>query len=156
MSEKEEQPTHSKWRPFAAPLWPVFLANDDCRRELRRELIRTTLRPRLILAFLGISCALGLIAGLAGRLLGAGYVCWIQRGSGALMGGLTAGVLSRRWLRARTDVLRRHPELCQRCGYNLTGNSSGKCPECGAEIPVTRADVPSAADIRPDATSSSE
>lgn len=21
--------------------------------------------------------------------------------------------------------------LCQRCGYNLTGNTTGKCPECG-------------------------
>lgn len=23
---------------------------------------------------------------------------------------------------------------CQRCGYNLTGNVSGRCPECGAEV----------------------
>lgn len=23
------------------------------------------------------------------------------------------------------------PECCQRCGYDLTGNVSGKCPECG-------------------------
>ena len=28
----------------------------------------------------------------------------------------------------------RHPPpgRCQRCGYDLTGNVSGKCPECGA------------------------
>lgn len=26
-----------------------------------------------------------------------------------------------------------HPAgACQKCGYNLTGNTSGKCPECGA------------------------
>lgn len=24
------------------------------------------------------------------------------------------------------------PILCDKCGYDLTGNTSGKCPECGA------------------------
>ena len=28
------------------------------------------------------------------------------------------------------------PGLCQCCGYNLTGNASGRCPECGAERPA--------------------
>lgn len=26
--------------------------------------------------------------------------------------------------------------LCSFCGYNLTGNTSGKCPECGSSIPI--------------------
>lgn len=26
------------------------------------------------------------------------------------------------------------PEDCPMCGYNLTGNISGRCPECGAPI----------------------
>lgn len=26
------------------------------------------------------------------------------------------------------------PHCCQQCGYNLTGNESGVCPECGTEI----------------------
>jgi len=26
------------------------------------------------------------------------------------------------------------PGHCQRCGYDLTGNVSGVCPECGAKI----------------------
>jgi uncharacterized RDD family membrane protein YckC/predicted RNA-binding Zn-ribbon protein involved in translation (DUF1610 family) len=26
--------------------------------------------------------------------------------------------------------------LCTNCGYNLTGNVSGRCPECGKDIPV--------------------
>ena len=32
---------------------------------------------------------------------------------------------------------RRHPPgHCQRCGYDLTGNESGVCPECGTEVPA--------------------
>ena len=32
-------------------------------------------------------------------------------------------------------VLRRYPPgHCRKCGYNLTGNVSGKCSECGTEI----------------------
>jgi hypothetical protein len=27
------------------------------------------------------------------------------------------------------------PGMCQKCGYNLTGNISGRCPECGTTIP---------------------
>lgn len=27
-----------------------------------------------------------------------------------------------------------NPELCSGCGYNLTGNVSGYCPECGRAV----------------------
>jgi hypothetical protein len=30
---------------------------------------------------------------------------------------------------------RRQPEACRNCGYDLTGNVSGICPECGTPIP---------------------
>ncbi|UCC32453.1 MAG: hypothetical protein JSU86_09260 [Phycisphaerales bacterium] len=36
------------------------------------------------------------------------------------------GPLRRRW--------RHHKGLCLKCGYNLTGNVSGVCPECGTEM----------------------
>jgi len=37
-----------------------------------------------------------------------------------------------RWWR---DRHRRIPSgHCQKCGYNLTGNTSGVCPECGEKI----------------------
>lgn len=37
-------------------------------------------------------------------------------------------------------VDRRHPlGHCQRCGYNLTGNVTGRCPECGEAVERTRA-----------------
>ena len=32
---------------------------------------------------------------------------------------------------------RRHaPGLCQRCGYDLSGNTTGVCPECGKGAPA--------------------
>ena len=30
----------------------------------------------------------------------------------------------------RTDQFR----LCPKCGYNITGNTSGQCPECGYQV----------------------
>lgn len=40
-----------------------------------------------------------------------------------------AALGARRWL--ATESSRRG--RCQRCGYDLTGNVSGRCPECGKE-----------------------
>lgn len=36
--------------------------------------------------------------------------------------------------RLRWRRLMKH--LCAKCRYDLTGNESGTCPECGREIPV--------------------
>jgi hypothetical protein len=40
------------------------------------------------------------------------------------------------WRRARR---RRHKNGCPTCSYNLTGNTSGVCPECGKSIPSSAA-----------------
>ena len=32
--------------------------------------------------------------------------------------------------------------VCVACGYNLTGNTSGTCPECGSPIPPTNKESP--------------
>jgi hypothetical protein len=37
--------------------------------------------------------------------------------------------------RARARRRREAEGLCSGCGYNLTGNTSGVCPECGAQVP---------------------
>jgi uncharacterized paraquat-inducible protein A len=31
---------------------------------------------------------------------------------------------------------RRRRGLCVKCGYDLTGNTSGVCPECGTPLPA--------------------
>jgi len=31
-------------------------------------------------------------------------------------------------------LFRPPPGYCQKCGYDLTGNVSGRCPECGAKV----------------------
>jgi predicted RNA-binding Zn-ribbon protein involved in translation (DUF1610 family) len=42
---------------------------------------------------------------------------------------------------------RRFPEHhCQSCGYDLTGNISGVCPECGTDVPVGIQEARSAED----------
>ena len=39
---------------------------------------------------------------------------------------------------ARRFRSRRHRGACQSCGYDLTGNTTGKCPECGAETVIVK------------------
>jgi hypothetical protein len=34
------------------------------------------------------------------------------------------------------------PPLCDNCGYNLTGNESGVCPECGTKVEDRRVQTP--------------
>jgi hypothetical protein len=41
--------------------------------------------------------------------------------------------------RRRRSRLREHLRLCRSCGYDLTGNVSGVCPECGSPAGVTLA-----------------
>lgn len=39
------------------------------------------------------------------------------------------------WVRhARTRQVRWRTGLCVKCGYDLTGNATGKCSECGATV----------------------
>ena len=49
---------------------------------------------------------------------------------------LIFGILPLLWLRRHINHLRQHRfDLCSICGYSLTGNTSGTCPECGSPIP---------------------
>ena len=48
------------------------------------------------------------------------------------------------FLGANLDEVERvlNPMLCKSCGYDLTGNVSGICPECGRPIPPQPRGVP--------------
>jgi hypothetical protein len=54
------------------------------------------------------------------------------------IGAITVGVLQTAYglihLVRETVQRRIPPHCCQSCGYDLTGNTSGTCPECGEEI----------------------
>lgn len=41
------------------------------------------------------------------------------------------------WQRRRTQIL---AQRCALCSYDLTGNVSGRCPECGTHIPASTPD----------------
>jgi hypothetical protein len=47
---------------------------------------------------------------------------------------LIFAVLPALWLRKRMSRLRLKDGMCPSCGYDLTGNVSGVCPECGKLI----------------------
>lgn len=56
---------------------------------------------------------------------------------------LVAGTLPACWIMSnarsrRRLALRREQGLCLHCGYDLTGNVSGICPECGQPIPQSQ------------------
>lgn len=38
------------------------------------------------------------------------------------------------WYYRKGDQKTENPFHCRKCGYNLTGNRSGTCPECGEPI----------------------
>lgn len=59
-----------------------------------------------------------------------GYLAW----SSLILYAITALVWSP-WLHRRWLIRRRPPPgHCVSCGYDLTGNVSGRCPECGASV----------------------
>jgi hypothetical protein len=62
-------------------------------------------------------------------------------GMSPLLAGLILGCLYRRSLRRslRRQLNALSKPTCMKCGYNLTGNVSGICPECGTACPAAAA-----------------
>ena len=42
------------------------------------------------------------------------------------------------WPRVRREIWKRVPKICPACGYDLTANASGVCPECGRAVAADR------------------
>ena len=108
--------------------------------------IRHYRRLGFVLATITFLCFVAILVCVWGRVYLGGWGVILGYGTFA-MGIGTAGC----WLKYR-DLHRRrlrgHSNDCRKCGYNLTGNVSGTCPECGQEIgnraafPGTRPPVP--------------
>jgi hypothetical protein len=53
--------------------------------------------------------------------------CWVVAGAAALLPTVRLAAVTRRRLRRRAN-------RCSQCGYDLTANVSGVCPECGKAV----------------------
>ena len=73
-----------------------------------------------------------MLSGIMARWRSAYPIIWIGLGAGALVWGFDWYVVRHLTRRAiRTELNRRSLPVCVHCGYDLTGNVSGVCPECG-------------------------
>ena len=105
-------------------------------RLCRRCHLRALRRPVVWVAVAG-----AMTAAFAAARLAAPWMPDPADGPGAFLLGLLVGlpgglvvatVLIQVILQAMRPCLRRErPGRCRRCGYDLTGNASGTCPECG-------------------------
>lgn len=128
----------SYWKGVpAAALW---ISDTDDNAPIRLAMIDGTLHlvfcstlqgARVVEArfsFAGFYCKETSVGRTHARGIGAPF--W---GVAVLLSAYPAWVLQRGPLRRRR---RRRRGLCVACGYNLTGNVSGICPECSASAPL--------------------
>jgi hypothetical protein len=121
------------------------MSRDERRRLLLRYRLRALLYPSVWAAL--ITC--GAVAGLGTVVVPflsrdihtvelVSLVRWLTVGLGGVLGGL---VLATRW-RTVTGKLLRHdlPDVCIKCGYDVGGLDSKRCPECGTAIPADGAE----------------
>jgi hypothetical protein len=78
----------------------------------------------------GFYLAIKWLAGGPGSLGQWDFVCGIAN---SIVYGASAELVWRLFRRGRTPEP--GPMTCGQCGYSLTGNLSGRCPECGTTIP---------------------
>ena len=62
------------------------------------------------------------------------FVMGVALAAGILLSACVWGLIAARIFSTFADV----SHLCHKCNYNLTGNVSGVCPECGEQVPTKR------------------
>jgi len=109
----------------AAIAWLVALVHAILERPVRKK--GTVISVYAAIAMLTMVLASSNDAGQWGRLqaLGALICLGMLAGSGALA----------LWTYLRPAL---RPGMCRACGYDLTGNISGVCPECGRPIQIVQ------------------
>ncbi|UCE61531.1 MAG: hypothetical protein JSU63_07230 [Phycisphaerales bacterium] len=110
-----------------------------CDRAYRIQSMLWKRFPRLA-RFLQIGRRVGYLGGRSYPLADSGEIVWsygyaLPLGIPSLLFAVyTAAAFIRGPLRRRR---RRRKGLCESCGYNLTGNESGVCPECARRLEET-------------------
>jgi hypothetical protein len=127
-------------RALAEVTWPCLLGWMGLRMVSRRRITSLALIKAMVLSWLCLVLWMSLDAVGSGRFAGGG---WRDVGRIFLARAFTwvpMGVLAWYWLPVASGgrpLGMSDPPLCMKCGYNLRGNVSGRCPECGT--PVTAA-----------------
>jgi hypothetical protein len=111
-------------------LWQKFH-----RHDLFRNLLTVSVVSALICGCLGLLWRRWVSPlGVAGSPWVIGVACWFAAMAVVLGFNCLRVRPYRRFLRAELHA--RGVAICRQCGYDLTGNVSGVCPECGAAIEV--------------------
>jgi hypothetical protein len=120
------------WALIAAPPFGAYLTADTCRW-----------RPLFFIygCLGGTIFAVHYISGRAGR-----FNMFAPDPGVAGIFAMGILIIVAAGISCRLAAMRRHrisgsrfpAECCQECGYNLTGNVSGICSECGTAIPVEK------------------
>jgi hypothetical protein len=116
-------------------------------RAARRELWRAAFHPVLksptywliaLVAQVGVQSIFRFAGVRCGHWVGIGHVVMTYAATGAgaaVAAGLTVWLVRNRLTRnLRRELIERGLPTCLVCGYDLTGNVSGTCPECGKGV----------------------
>ncbi len=126
------------------PELALFKTKDEARRAMIRSL--RSVRGAHVGAFVLVGLPLFLVVAVAFSstfaLLSRHVVLpdWLQSVVGCVVVGSISGaaitrLLSKRIRRClREELVKSQQPVCTGCGYNVTGNTSGVCPECGKGI----------------------
>lgn len=118
------------------------IADAAPRRALRRQLWHALLRRWRTWLLLLAAILVTVVLGASVLALARGWFSWVARypmpvmiALGTIVGFTMSWLMSRALLRELRELLtQRGVAVCRGCGYHLTGNTTGRCPECGHAV----------------------